>query len=86
MDESTNERPLVAGMAKTKVLLDTGTDKIYDLIKAGELDSYMEGNRRKITMESIERLIQRRLETAARSDFQRGRHPFRKGKSETTAA
>ena len=85
MDEPTNVRPLVAGMTKTKTLLEAGTDQIYDLIKTGELDSYLEGNRRKITMESIERLIQKRL-AAANGEFQRGKHPFRKGKSETTAA
>jgi hypothetical protein len=86
MDESTNDKPLVVGLATARVKLDCGIDKLYDLIKARELDSFLDGNRRKITMESIERLIQRRLESAASSEFQRGRHPFRKGKSETTAA
>jgi hypothetical protein len=54
-------KPLVVGMTKAEALLDSGSDTLYDLIKAGELESYLEGKRRKITMNSIERLIQRRL-------------------------
>lgn len=49
-------KPLVVGMAK---------DSLYELIKAGELESYLEGKRRKITMNSIERLIQKRLAAAS---------------------
>jgi hypothetical protein len=55
------DKPLVAGMAKTKILLDCGDDTIYGLIKARQLDSYLEGKSRKITMASIERLIEKRL-------------------------
>ena len=73
----TSERPLVVGMATAETLLDCGYDTIYDLIKAGELDSYLEGHRRKITTASIERLIQKRL-AAASGEFQRGRAPLRK--------
>jgi hypothetical protein len=58
---ATNDKPLVVGMAKAKAKLDCGHDTIYDLIKAGELDSYLEGKFRKITMASIERLIEKRL-------------------------
>jgi hypothetical protein len=57
-------KPLVVGMAKAEALLDTGPDSLYELIKAGELESYLEGKRRKITMYSIERLIQKRLAAA----------------------
>jgi hypothetical protein len=62
-------KPLVVGMTKAQALLDTGLDSLYDLIKAGELDSYLEQKRRKITMESIERLIQKRL-AAATTEFE----------------
>jgi hypothetical protein len=58
-------KPLVVGMTKAEALLDTGPDSLYELIKAGELDSYLEGKRRKITMNSIERLIQKRLAAAS---------------------
>jgi hypothetical protein len=54
-------RPLVVSMAEAGVLLNSGVDKLYELIHAEELDSYLEGTRRKITMASIERLIVRRL-------------------------
>src|SRR5262245_60489747 len=59
-------RPLVVSLAEAGVLLNSGVDKVYELIHAEELDSYLEGARRKITMASIERLIERRL--AARHD------------------
>jgi excisionase family DNA binding protein len=62
-------KPLVVGPAKTGVLLDAGLDTVYDLIKSGELESYLEGRRRKITMQSIERLIQKRL-AAASTEFE----------------
>jgi hypothetical protein len=62
-------KPLVVGMAKAEALLDTGPDSLYELIKAGELESYLEGKRRKITMDSIERLIQKRL-AAATAEFE----------------
>jgi hypothetical protein len=77
MTETSNDKPLVVGMATAGVMLDCGVDKLYELIKARELDSYLDGNRRKITMCSIERRIQKRL-AAASCEFQGGRHPFRK--------
>jgi len=58
-------KPLVVGPAVATALLDCGFDKLYELIDADELESYLEGARRKITLASIERLVQRRL--AARS-------------------
>ena len=79
MGEISEERRLVVKRAKAAFLLDCGYDKIYDLIKAGELDSFLEGRSRKITMESIERLIQKRL-AAASKGFQRGRYPRRRGR------
>jgi hypothetical protein len=83
MNEITDDKALVVGMAKAKALLDTGTDSLYDLIKTGELDSYLEGRRRKITMASIERLIQKRL-AANGAGFRRGKHPERRSRSHNT--
>jgi excisionase family DNA binding protein len=54
-------KPLVTGMAGACTLLDCGVDHLYDLIHKGEIDSYLEGTRRKVTIDSIERLIARRL-------------------------
>jgi hypothetical protein len=48
-------KPLVVSVGKAKVLLDCSRDRIYSFIKSGELESYVEGTRRKITMDSIER-------------------------------
>jgi len=63
-------RNRVVGVAKAKALLDCCHDQIYDLIRAGELDSYLERNRRKIVYSSIEALIAKRL-AANGSGFQR---------------
>jgi len=68
--EFSNDKPLVVSMAKAGFLLDCGHDQIYDLIRARELESYLEGHRRKITMGSIERLIAKRL-AAAGGEFRR---------------
>jgi hypothetical protein len=84
MSES-NEKPLVVGMAAAEILLDSGIDKLYELIKGGELESYLEGNRRKITTASIERLIEKRL-AAAGGQFQRGRAPLRKQRTRALSA
>jgi hypothetical protein len=62
-DETHILKPLVTGMAGACTLLDCGLDQIYDLIYSGELDSYLEGARRKVTINSIEKLIERRLAT-----------------------
>jgi len=61
MDNDKLIKPLVVGMNAAATLLDCGIDTIYDLIDRRELDSYLEGIRRKITVDSIERLIERRL-------------------------
>lgn len=66
--EISEDKPLVVGVGKAKVLLDCSHDQIYDLLRAGELDSYLERNRRKITVASIEALIAKRL--AAAGGFQ----------------
>ena len=59
--EILKDKPLVVGMSKARVLLDCSADQIYDLLRAGELASYLERNRRKILVSSIEALIAKRL-------------------------
>jgi excisionase family DNA binding protein len=39
------------------VMLNVGTTRLYQLIHAGELESYLDGKARKITVESIRRRI-----------------------------
>jgi hypothetical protein len=42
-------------------MLNCGNTRLYELIGAGELDSFLDGCSRKITVESIHRYIQRQL-------------------------
>ena len=62
--------PLIVSMKEATHLLSCGHDLVYDLIKAGELESFTEGSRRKITMRSIQALIAKRL-AATGGEFQR---------------
>ena len=49
-------------------LLSIGNTYLYELIRIGELDSYLEGRARRITMESIQRRVARLVaENAAKS-------------------
>ena len=57
-------RPLVVGTAEAGRLGGWGKTKIFELIAAGELDSYLDGRVRRITMASIEARIQRKLQEA----------------------
>ncbi len=65
--------PLVVRPKGARRMLNCGQTRLYELIAAGELDSFLDGRSRKITVESIFRYIRRRLE-----DSQSGRG---KGKS-----
>jgi excisionase family DNA binding protein len=60
---SDDER-LVASPRRTAVLLDCGITRVYELINAGELDSYRDGSSRKITIASIKAYVERQLERA----------------------
>jgi excisionase family DNA binding protein len=53
--------PIVASVNETMAALKIGREKIYQLLKAGELESYREGGSRKILCRSIEAYLQRRL-------------------------
>jgi hypothetical protein len=59
-----NVRPLVVGTAEARRLGGWGKTKIFELIAAGELDSYLDGRVRRITVESIEARIHRKLQEA----------------------
>jgi hypothetical protein len=54
--------PLVVRPKAARLMLDCGQTRLYELIAAGELDSFLDGRSRKITVESIFRYIRRRLE------------------------
>jgi hypothetical protein len=67
--------PLVVAPRDAMCMLDCSRDKLYELLAANELDSYLEGRLRKITVSSIKSLIARRI--AAEPSFQRSHYPRR---------
>jgi hypothetical protein len=52
---------LVVKPAKACVMLDCGHTRFYELIASGELESYLDGSSRKVTIASIRGYIARRL-------------------------
>jgi hypothetical protein len=55
------DEPLVVSPRRARRLLDCGNTRLYELLAACELDSFLDGRSRKITVESIHRYISRRL-------------------------
>ena len=53
-------KPLVVKPRSACLLLDCGMTYLYDLINAGEIDSFKDGKSRKITTASIKAYIARR--------------------------
>jgi len=53
--------PLVVKPRTACRMLDCGNTRLYQLLGTGELDSYLDGRSRKITVESIRRYIAQRL-------------------------
>jgi excisionase family DNA binding protein len=45
-------------------MLDVGNTRFYELIAAGELESYKDGKSRKITVASIKAYIARRIQAS----------------------
>jgi len=48
-------------------MLACGNTRLYELLAAGELESFLDGRSRKITVESIRRFITRRLAPTSRA-------------------
>jgi excisionase family DNA binding protein len=59
------DAPLVASPKQTMKAIQVSRKKLYELINAGELESYTEGKSRRITVRSINDYISRRLATEA---------------------
>jgi excisionase family DNA binding protein len=57
-----DEQRLVVSPRRAMYMLDCGRTHVYELIAQGELVSYLDGRSRKITVESIHRYIERRLQ------------------------
>jgi excisionase family DNA binding protein len=62
--KSTNSDPLVVKPREACRLLACGRTHLYGLLAAKELDAFLDGSARKITVESIHRYIARQLATA----------------------
>jgi hypothetical protein len=60
--EASDLGPLVVRPKGARRMLNCGQTRLYELIAAGELDSFLDGRSRKITVESIYRYVRRRLE------------------------
>jgi excisionase family DNA binding protein len=65
--------PLVTDIPGARAMLACGHDKIYDLIKANEIESYLDGRSRKIVIASIRAYVARKA--AAAKQFEPARHP-----------
>jgi excisionase family DNA binding protein len=78
--------PLAVSPRKACVLLDCGNTHLYELLRDGELDSYLDGRARRITVESIRRRIAQLLATASAtgtaSEDRPQRHLSRKAQNE----
>ncbi len=57
--------PLVVKPRVAWKLLSCGNTRGYELLQSGELESFLDGSSRKITMASIYRYIERRLAQGA---------------------
>jgi excisionase family DNA binding protein len=54
--------PLLVKPKEASRMLNCGNTRLYELLSAGELDSFLDGRSRKITVESIRRYVTRHLE------------------------
>ena len=60
-DRPRDTEPLLVKPADAGRMLGCGRTRIYELVNAGEIDSFSDGRSRKITVESIHCYIKRRL-------------------------
>ncbi len=59
-----NQNAFVTSVNGAAEFLDCGRDKIYDLIEKREIESYLDGRARRITIDSLKKLVARRVATA----------------------
>jgi hypothetical protein len=75
--------PLVVKPREARCMLACGNTRLYELLAAKELESFLDGRSRKITVESIRRYIARRL--APTVSPTKDREPRRRGWPRKTA-
>jgi hypothetical protein len=71
--EPTGEPLVVRPRVARRMLGDCSQDELYRKLENGDLDSYLDGRRRLITVESIKRDIVRKAQAAVSLGFQRAR-------------
>ena len=81
---ASNLKPLVTDVPGACQSLGCGHDQIYDLMRAGEIDSYLDGRARRIIVASLEAYVARRRE--ASKQFERARYPERSVKRASASA
>jgi excisionase family DNA binding protein len=74
--------PLAVSPRQACRLLGVGNTRLYELINAGELDSYLDGRMRRITMDSIRARLARLLARAADTKIE---GPRRRGRPQKNA-
>ena len=78
--------PLAVSPRQACLLLGVGNTRLYQLIGSGELQSYLDGRARRITMESIRRRVARLLAAAGVSGADiEAASPRRRGRPRKTA-
>jgi excisionase family DNA binding protein len=58
---------LVTSPNKAMRILDCGRTRLYQLIDSGELETYLDGRSRKITLQSIHAYVKRKLEASRKA-------------------
>jgi hypothetical protein len=74
--------PLVVKPREARSMLACGNTRLYELLAAKELDSFLDGRSRKITVDSIRRYIARRLAPVVSPT--KDTEPHRRGRSGKT--
>jgi len=78
-----SDKKLIVRPREAGELLDCGQSYLYELLHDGELDSFVDGGARKITVESIRRYIERKLAASKKQDQARTPPPGRKAATAT---
>jgi hypothetical protein len=74
VDVAEGER-LVVSPRRARHMLDIGNTRLYELLNAGELESYLDGRSRKIIVQSIYRYVTRcRQKVEGRADRVKSAH------------
>jgi len=78
--------PLAVAPRQARILLGVGNTRLYQLIGNGELESYLDGRARRITMDSIRRRIARLLAAATPVAVQAAPEARRRGRPQKRTA